>query len=335
MPKAEDINKELELVYQKCLEEIENVKDLNSLNTFKSKYLGKKSYLTGSMQLLSQLDNNDKAVLGKTLNITKNKIQTLIDLKKSKLSEIDASSEGKDLSLPGRGCSIGTLHPITLVMDEIIQIFHKLGFEIVDGPEIEDEFHNFNALNVPEDHPARAMHDTFYFTNNKLLRTHTSSVQTRVMKDRQPPIRIIAPGKVYRKDSDMTHTPMFHQLEGLFISKNVNFGHLKNTLNIFLKNFFEDDSLQIRFRPSYFPFTEPSAEVDIGYSFSKNKFSWLEILGCGMVHPNVLKTAGINPKVYSGYAFGLGIERLAMLKLEINDLRLFFQNDLRFLTQFR
>lgn len=331
MPKAEDINKELELVYQKCLEEIENVKDLNSLNTFKSKYLGKKSYLTGSMQLLSQLDNNDKAVLGKTLNITKNKIQTLIDLKKSKLSEIEASFEGKDLSLPGRGCSIGTLHPITLVMDEIIQIFHKLDFEIVDGPEIEDEFHNFNALNVPEDHPARAMHDTFYFTNNKLLRTHTSSVQTRVMKDRQPPIRIIAPGKVYRKDSDMTHTPMFHQLEGLFISKNVNFGHLKNTLNIFLKNFFEDDSLQIRFRPSYFPFTEPSAEVDILSVSGK----WLEILGCGVVNPVVLENCNIDPNTYSGLAFGLGVERIAMLKYGVNDIREFYKSNLDFLSQFK
>ena len=220
-------------------------------------------------------------------------------------------------------------------MNSSIEIFESLKFECVEGPEIEDDFHNFTALNIPDSHPARAMHDTFYLKDDLLLRTHTSSVQVRVMDKQDPPIRIIAPGKVYRKDSDITHTPMFHQIEGLYIDKNVSFSNLKSIINVFLKSFFEKEDLKIRFRPSYFPFTEPSAEVDIEYTDSQGNKKWLEILGCGMVHPNVLDMAKIDSSVYSGYAFGLGVERLAMLKLDITDLRLFYENDLRFLKQFQ
>jgi phenylalanyl-tRNA synthetase alpha chain len=237
--------------------------------------------------------------------------------------------------MPGKPSSIGSIHPITKIMNQAIDILESLKFECVEGPEIEDDFHNFTALNIPDSHPARAMHDTFYLENNFLLRTHTSSVQVRVMDQKDPPIRIIAPGKVYRKDSDITHTPMFHQIEGLYIDKEVSFSNLKSIINIFLKTFFEEDDLKIRFRPSYFPFTEPSAEVDIEYIDNNGNKGWLEVLGCGMVHPNVLDIANIDSKIYSGYAFGLGVERLAMLKLGITDLRLFYENDLRFLRQFQ
>ena len=237
--------------------------------------------------------------------------------------------------MPSRQISIGSLHPITKIMNYSIDIFQALKFECVEGPEVEDDFHNFTALNIPESHPARAMHDTFYLEDGNLLRTHTSSVQIRAMREKEIPIRIIAPGKVYRKDSDITHTPMFHQIEGLYIDKDVSFSNLKSIINIFLKSFFEEEDLKIRFRPSYFPFTEPSAEVDIEYFNNKGEKSWLEILGCGMVHPNVLEMANINSSIYSGYAFGLGVERLAMLKLGISDLRLFYENDLRFLEQFK
>ena len=250
-------------------------------------------------------------------------------------SKTKTTNDNFDISMPGRNSSIGSLHPITKIMNYSIEIFQALKFECVEGPEIEDDFHNFTALNIPESHPARAMHDTFYFEDGNLLRTHTSSVQIRAMREKNLPIRVIAPGKVYRKDSDITHTPMFHQIEGLYIDTNVSFSNLKSIINTFLKNFFENDDLKIRFRPSYFPFTEPSAEVDIEYINSKGEKSWLEILGCGMVHPNVLEMAKIDPSIHSGYAFGLGVERLAMLKLEISDLRLFYENDLRFLEQFQ
>jgi phenylalanyl-tRNA synthetase alpha chain len=288
------------------------------------------------MKSLSDLSKEDKSKAGKSLNDVKTKINNLLAEKKILLSEnSDIHEDDFDLSMPGKASAVGSIHPISKTMDYAIQIFESLKFECVEGPEIEDEFHNFTALNIPESHPARAMHDTFYLANNYLLRTHTSSVQVRAMDEKEPPIRIIAPGKVYRKDSDITHTPMFHQIEGLYIDKDVSFSNLKSIINIFLKSFFEEDNLKIRFRPSYFPFTEPSAEVDIEYIDSKGNKNWLEILGCGMVHPNVLDTANIDSSIYSGYAFGLGVERLAMLKLGITDLRLFYENDLRFLKQFQ
>jgi len=250
--------------------------------------------------------------------------------------ESQLKSELIDVTLPGTKQSTGSLHPISITLQRVETLFRSIGFDIATGPEIEDDYHNFTALNIPESHPARAMHDTFYLENkNLLLRTHTSSVQIRTMSKKRPPLRIIAPGKVYRKDSDITHTPMFHQIEGLYIDENVSFANLKSTINIFLKSFFEKDDLKIRFRPSYFPFTEPSAEVDIEYYDNKGNKKWLEILGCGMVHPNVLTMANIDCEKYSGYAFGLGVERLAMLKLGITDLRLFYENDLRFLKQFQ
>jgi phenylalanyl-tRNA synthetase alpha chain len=251
------------------------------------------------------------------------------------------SSETVDITLPGRAERSGGLHPVTLTMNRIQKMFAKLGFDVVEGPEVEDEFYNFEALNIPEHHPARAMHDTFYFNDNRLLRTHTSPVQIRVLEKQAPPVRIIAPGRVYRCDSDITHTPMFHQVEGLLVDKNVSFSDLKGTLEEFLKLFFEQDDLETRFRPSYFPFTEPSMEVDISCVMCNgggcrvcSHTGWLEILGCGMVHPEVFRHVSIDSEAFTGYAFGLGVERLAMLRYGVNDLRLFFENDLRFLRQF-
>jgi phenylalanyl-tRNA synthetase alpha chain len=240
-----------------------------------------------------------------------------------------------DVTLPGRGEQPGGLHPITLCLNRIVAMFSQLGFEVAEGPEVEDDYHNFTALNIPESHPARAMHDTFYVDAHTLLRTHTSPVQIRVMEQRQPPLRVIAPGRVYRCDYDQTHSPMFHQVEGLLVDDQVSFADLKGLLAEFLRTFFEQDDLQMRFRPSYFPFTEPSAEVDIKLPAEHGHSGWLEVLGCGMVHPNVFAAVGIDSERYTGLAFGLGVERLAMLRYGVNDLRLFFENDLRFLTQFR
>jgi phenylalanyl-tRNA synthetase alpha chain len=251
------------------------------------------------------------------------------------------AAEKIDVSLPGRGEANGGLHPVTRTMQRIQQIFGGAGFEVATGPEIEDDFHNFEALNIPSHHPARAMHDTFYFEEGTLLRTHTSPVQIRVMKDAEPPVKVIAPGRVYRCDSDLTHTPMFHQVEGFMVDEHVTFADLKGILNAFLHTFFERDDLDVRFRPSYFPFTEPSAEVDIQCVMCGGEgcrvcshTGWLEVLGCGMIHPEVMKHVGIDSEKYSGYAFGMGVERLAMLRYGVNDLRLFFENDLRFLKQF-
>ena len=333
---GDTLKQDLEVVLDEALKSIQDVNNLSNLEKVRVHFLGKKSSLIGLMKSLSDLNGEEKANAGKNLNSVKQKINQLLSDKKTSLSK--SSSNLKDifdLSMPGKVSSIGSIHPITKTMHNAIEIFESLKFECVEGPEIEDDFHNFTALNIPESHPARAMHDTFYLENNFLLRTHTSSVQVRTMGEQNPPIRIIAPGKVYRKDSDITHTPMFHQIEGLYVDKNVSFSNLKSVINIFLKNFFEEDNLRIRFRPSYFPFTEPSAEVDIEYLDSKGNKNWLEILGCGMVHPNVLEMANIDSKIYSGYAFGLGVERLAMLKLGITDLRLFYENDLRFLKQFQ
>ncbi len=326
----------LKKVLEEAVKSIKNVNSLSDLESMRVKYLGKKSSLNVLMKTLSDLSVSEKAQAGKDLNDTKKLINGLISEKKLSLSESENKSDDEfDISMPGRPSSIGTIHPISKIMNSSIEIFESLKFECVEGPEIEDDFHNFTALNIPDSHPARAMHDTFYLKDDFLLRTHTSSVQVRAMDKQDPPIRIIAPGKVYRKDSDITHTPMFHQIEGLYIDKNVSFSNLKSIINIFLKSFFEKEDLVIRFRPSYFPFTEPSAEVDIEYTDSKGNKKWLEILGCGMVHPNVLDMAKIDSSLYSGYAFGLGVERLAMLKLDITDLRLFYENDLRFLKQFQ
>ena len=334
---VDKLKKDLDKVLDEALKLITNVNNHTDLENFRVQFLGKKSILNGLMKSLSDLAPEDKAKAGKDLNLVKKKINDFINDKKISLDvTTDDDLDAFDSSMPGKLSSLGSLHPITKIMNEAIDIFQSLKFEYVDGPEVEDEFHNFTALNIPESHPARAMHDTFYLENkNLLLRTHTSSVQIRTMSKKRPPLRIIAPGKVYRKDSDITHTPMFHQIEGLYIDENVSFANLKSTINIFLKSFFEKDDLNIRFRPSYFPFTEPSAEVDIEYIDNKGNRSWLEILGCGMVHPNVLSMANIDSSIYSGYAFGLGVERLAMLKLGITDLRLFYENDLRFLKQFQ
>ena len=333
---GDTLKKDLERVLDEALKSIKDVSNLSDLEKARVHFLGKKSALISFMKSLSGLNGEEKANAGKNLNTVKKQINQLLSDKKISLSKSNSNLKDEfDLSMPGKASSIGSIHPITKIMNNAIEIFESLKFECVEGPEIEDDFHNFTALNIPESHPARAMHDTFYLENSFLLRTHTSSVQVRTMDEQNPPIRIIAPGKVYRKDSDITHTPMFHQIEGLYVDKNVSFSNLKSVINIFLKNFFEEDDLRIRFRPSYFPFTEPSAEVDIEYVDSKGNKNWLEILGCGMVHPNVLEMANIDSKIYSGYAFGLGVERLAMLKLGITDLRLFYENDLRFLKQFQ
>tara|TARA_B110000238_G_scaffold75921_1_gene83622 strand:- start:12 stop:1025 length:1014 start_codon:yes stop_codon:yes gene_type:complete len=333
---GDTLKKDLERVLDEALKSIKDVSNLSDLEKARVHFLGKKSALISFMKSLSGLNGEEKANAGKNLNTVKKQINQLLSDKKISLSTSNSNLKDEfDLSMPGKASSIGSIHPITKIMNNAIEIFESLKFECVEGPEIEDDFHNFTALNIPESHPARAMHDTFYLENSFLLRTHTSSVQVRTMGEQNPPIRIIAPGKVYRKDSDITHTPMFHQIEGLYVDKNVSFSNLKSVINIFLKNFFEEDDLRIRFRPSYFPFTEPSAEVDIEYLDSKGNKNWLEILGCGMVHPNVLEMANIDSEIYSGYAFGLGVERLAMLKLGITDLRLFYENDLRFLKQFQ
>ncbi len=333
---VEKLKSDLEKVLKKAFESIQKSENSEEIEKARILYLGKKSQINSLMKSLSNLDSQQKAEFGKYLNEAKAKLTSFLEDKKLSISsKVKTINDNFDFSMPGRNSSIGSLHPITKIMDYSIEIFEDLKFECVEGPEIEDDFHNFTALNIPESHPARAMHDTFYFEDGYLLRTHTSSVQIRAMREKNLPIRVIAPGKVYRKDSDITHTPMFHQIEGLYIDTNVSFSNLKSIINTFLKKFFENDDLKIRFRPSYFPFTEPSAEVDIEYINSRGEKSWLEILGCGMVHPNVLKMAKIDPSIHSGYAFGLGVERLAMLKLEISDLRLFYENDLRFLEQFK
>jgi phenylalanyl-tRNA synthetase alpha chain len=307
--------------------------DTNALDQVRVNFLGKKGLFTEQMKGLAQLSKEEKPKAGQVINQAKQQVQHLITERETLLrtEQIKAklAAEAIDVSLPGRDIKLGGVHPVTRTIERIEQFFGELGFSVKSGPEIEDDFHNFDALNIPEHHPARADHDTFYFNPKLVLRTQTSGVQIRTMEVEQPPLRIISPGKVYRNDYDQTHTPMFHQVEGLMVDEHVSFTHLKGILHDFLHNFFEQD-LQIRFRPSYFPFTEPSAEVDV---MGKNG-KWLEVLGCGMVHPNVLKSAGIDPEKYSGFAFGMGVERLTMLRYEVNDLRAFFENDLRFLKQF-
>ena len=306
---------------------------LGELDDVRVRFLGRQGRVTAELKALGALAPELRPAAGKRLNDGKQAIRCALDARRETLSS-DAlrsrlESERLDVTLPGRGQSSGGLHPVTRTIERISSLFRAIGFEVVEGPEIEDDYHNFEALNIPAHHPARAMQDTFYFPDGRLLRTHTSPVQIRVMKSCRPPLRIIAPGRVYRCDSDQTHTPMFHQVEGLMVGEDVSFAHLKGILHDFLRHFFEDDDLEVRFRPSYFPFTEPSAEVDI-----RGERGWLEVLGSGMVHPKVLENCGIDSERHTGFAFGMGVERLAMLRYGVDDLRSFFENDLRFLKQF-
>ena len=320
--------------------------DLNSINQIKTDLFGKNGLLSNEFKKLGSIASEERKQFAADLNSIKNELQNAIlnKIQDIEIKEINLKlqNEKVDVTLPERTFSQGKIHPVSQVIDEISSIFSEIGFNVEEGPDVENEYNNFTALNTPDSHPARDMHDTFYLDNNKefLLRTHTSPVQIRTMLKDRPPFKIIAPGRTYRSDSDQTHSPMFHQVEGLHIDKDINMGHLKGCLNYFIKEFFEVDKIKMRFRPSHFPFTEPSAEVDIGYEVKDGKIAigegdrWLEILGCGMVHPNVLKNVKVNPSKYQGYAFGIGIDRLAMLKYGINDLRAFFECDYRWLNHF-
>ncbi|BBP43001.1 phenylalanine--tRNA ligase subunit alpha [Thiosulfativibrio zosterae] len=317
---------------------INSVTELASLDEIRIQYFGKKGEFTELMKTLGKLSNEERPKVGQWINDAKQTVQTALGDKKRALDDAELAKklaeERIDITLPGRDLDIGGLHPVTRTLRRIESIFAKAGFDVETGPEIEDDWHNFEALNIPETHPARAMHDTFYFDESTVLRTHTSGVQIRTMEERKGAMRIIAPGRVYRCDSDQTHTPMFHQVEGLIIEENASFAQLRALIIEFLRQFFEDDNLKVRFRPSYFPFTEPSAEVDIATDlFGDGR--WIEVLGCGMVHPNVLKNVDVDSEKYTGLAFGLGVERLAMLRYGVKDLRQFFENDLRFLKQFK
>tara|TARA_Y100000589_G_scaffold49622_1_gene41343 strand:- start:215 stop:1228 length:1014 start_codon:yes stop_codon:yes gene_type:complete len=335
---------DVENTLDRALSEISNSNDLRSLDEVRVSFLGKKGELTTLLKSLGQMDPTERPKAGEAINQAKSAIQDAIEHRKASLAssqlEEELASGSIDITLPGRRSFLGGLHPVTQVLNRIEELFIGSGYEVVTGPEVEDEYHNFEALNIPEHHPARAMHDTFYFGDGSLLRTHTSPSQVRTMEKQNPPIRVICPGRVYRRDSDLTHSPMFHQVEGLVVDEGISFADLKGTLTEFLMKFFEKE-LAVRFRPSYFPFTEPSAEVDVqcvncngkGCRVCSNT-GWLEVLGSGMVHPNVLNMSGIDTEKYSGFAFGFGADRLAMLLYEVNDLRLFFESDLRFLRQF-
>jgi phenylalanyl-tRNA synthetase alpha chain len=313
-------------------EAVQATESLEALDEIRVRYLGKKGALTRQLKQLGSLPAEERPAAGQAINKAKQDLQKSIEARRETLESLvlekEIASQSVDVTLPGRGQTPGGPHPVTRTMNRMEEIFRRAGFAVYSGPEIEDEFHNFEALNIPEQHPARAMHDTFYFPSGHLLRTHTSPVQIRAMRDDGVPIRMIAPGKVFRCDSDQTHTPMFHQVEGLVVDEGISFANLKAVLHGFLETFFER-KVQLRFRPSYFPFTEPSAEVDVSWGEG-----WLEVLGCGMVHPRVLEHVGVDTERYTGYAFGMGVERLAMLRYGVNDLRLFFENDLRFLRQF-
>jgi phenylalanyl-tRNA synthetase alpha chain len=327
-----------------ALSAIETTADERTLDQLRVDYLGKKGQLTELLKGLGKLPAEQRPAAGEYINEAKRQIQNALDTRRDiiveKSLEQQLTKETIDVSLPGRRQSSGGLHPVSRTIDRIKQLFESVGYSVAEGPEIEDDYHNFEALNIPGHHPARAMHDTFYINPTTVLRTHTSPVQVRVMEQGKPPFRMICPGRVYRCDSDLTHTPMFHQVEGLLIDEHVTFADLKGTLADFLQNFFEAD-LEVRFRPSYFPFTEPSAEVDMSCVMCSGKgcrvckhTGWLEVLGCGMVHPSVLESSGIDSEKYRAFAFGMGVERLAMLRYGVNDLRLFFENDLKFLRQF-
>ncbi|RDE22823.1 phenylalanine--tRNA ligase subunit alpha [Motiliproteus coralliicola] len=326
-------------------EAVENATDAQQLDQVRVQFLGKKGELTQLLKGLGKLSAEERPQAGAKINEAKQQLSEQINARKAAM-EAEAlnaklASETIDVTLPGRGQQSGGLHPVTRTMERIERFFAGVGYGVEQGPEIEDDFHNFEALNIPAHHPARAMHDTFYFDAHTLLRTHTSPVQIRTMEQQEPPIRVICPGRVYRCDSDLTHTPMFHQVEGLLVDTDVSFADLKGTVEEFLREFFEED-LAVRFRPSYFPFTEPSAEVDIACVMCNGEgcrvcshTGWLEVMGCGMVHPKVFESCNVDTETYSGFAFGMGVERLAMLRYGVNDLRLFFENDLRFLQQFK
>ena len=324
--------------------ELAEANTLQALESVKVTYLGKKGALTSRLKELGKLPPEERSAAGQEVNAIKAQIQAQIEQRRAALQakELEAklASQSIDITLPGRGYGLGGAHPITQTLARIESLFSRAGFDIATGPELESDYYNFEALNIPEDHPARAMHDTFYINENTVLRTHTSPVQIRIMENQKPPLRLIAPGRVYRCDSDVTHTPMFHQVEGFMVDKDTSFAELKGLLHDFLREFFEQD-LSVRFRPSYFPFTEPSAEADIqcvmcGGSGCRvcSHTGWLEVLGCGMIHPQVFANVGIDNEEFTGFAFGMGVERLAMLRYGVNDLRLFFENDLRFLRQF-
>ena len=337
-------NSELSQLASEAGAGVDAAANLAQLDEVRVRYLGKSGLLTAQLKQLGKLPKEQRPAAGQAINQAKQALQASIESRRSELEQQALTerlaSQRIDVTLPGRGSGLGGLHPVTRTLERIERLFANSGFTIQEGPEIEDDYHNFEALNIPAHHPARAMHDTFYFDQHLLLRTHTSPVQIRVMEDAEPPLKIIAPGRVYRCDSDLTHTPMFHQVEGLLVDENVSFAELKGVIYDFLQNFFERD-LKLRFRPSYFPFTEPSAEVDIecvmcdgGGCRVCGNTGWLEVLGCGMVHPEVFRHVAIDSEKYTGYAFGMGVERLAMLRYGVNDLRLFFENDLRFLRRF-
>ncbi len=324
----------LETIVQEALKLFSGSDDAAELEQVKARYLGKAGALTGLLKTLGALPAAERPAMGARINAAKERLEAALATQRERIQsrklEAQLAQDALDITLPGRGPGTGGLHPVTRTMQRIEELFHAIGFEVADGPEIETDYYNFTALNQPEDHPARSMHDTFYVNDGKhLLRTHTSPIQVRYMEAHRPPIKVIAPGRVYRVDSDATHAPMFHQVEGLWIDEHVSFAGLKGVIADFLRNFFERDDLEVRFRPSFFPFTEPSAEIDM--SFGEG---WLEIGGCGMVHPNVLRNVNIDGEKYQGFAFGLGPDRLTMLRYGVNDLRLFFENDLRFLKQF-
>ncbi len=342
----------LENLKSEIVASVNKAQNIKELEDIRVSVLGKKGTITELMKGLSALSVEEKKEMGKNLNILKSEVEKVLETQKSLLEEKELNAKLKneaiDVTLPIRPENQGRIHPVSKIYEEVVAIFGEMGFDVAEGPDIEDQFHNFNALNMPANHPARQMQDTFYIPNPEsqdfddsfVVRTHTSPVQIRTMENRKPPIRIIAPGRTYRSDYDATHTPMFHQVEGLVIDKNITLAHLKGCLYDFVKAFFELDDIPVRYRPSYFPFTEPSAEMDIGCKKTKTELKigagtdWLEILGCGMVHPNVLKAGGIDPNEYQGFAFGLGIDRLAMLKYGIPDLRTFFESDVRWLKHY-
>jgi phenylalanyl-tRNA synthetase alpha chain len=334
----------LNTLVEQALADLDKSASLAALDEVRVRLLGKKGLLTEQLKSLGKLSADERPAAGQRINDAKASIQSSLEMHRIRLEQAElekALAKGAiDVTLPGRGQEPGSLHPVTRTRLRIERIFSQAGFQVASGPEVEDDFHNFEALNIPKNHPARAMHDTFYFADGRLLRTHTSPVQIRSMRAQTPPLAVIAPGRVYRVDSDMTHSPMFHQVEGMAVGENISFANLKAMLHTFVERFFERP-LGMRLRPSYFPFTEPSAECDIECVFCSGKgcrvckqTGWLEILGCGMIHPNVLRAAGIDPERWQGYAFGMGIDRLAMLRYGVDDLRLFFENDLQFLRQF-
>jgi phenylalanyl-tRNA synthetase alpha chain len=333
---------ELQKILDDALQSFAAIEDAAELENAKARYLGKEGSLTGLLKGLGKLSAEERPAAGARINQVKQQIEAALNAQREAIQQralnAKLAAESLDVTLPGRGTGVGGLHPVTRTLERISSLFHSIGYDVAEGPEIENDFYNFTALNIPADHPARAMHDTFYIDEQHVLRTHTSPIQIRYMQahmakyknlETMPDIRIIAPGRVYRVDSDATHSPMFHQVEGLWVGERVSFADLKGVIADFLQNYFETEDMQVRFRPSFFPFTEPSAEMDMSW-----KGGWLEIGGCGMVHPNVLKHVGIDSEKYIGFAFGMGVERLAMLRYGVNDLRLFFENDLQFLKQF-